>query len=154
MGKCFEKVVFNYGQGQDGKSTVSNLIKNACKEKASAFHLNDGDKFAMSNFIGKTVLIDNDFDANQDLNLEVLKQKQYSPMAVEKQIIILYAAVNDYLSDIKVEDVRKFEEDFLEYMDTQHREVGKEILAKKVLSDEIKKELEEAITEFKKIFLK
>ncbi|WP_024613946.1 F0F1 ATP synthase subunit alpha [Clostridium sp. Ade.TY] len=86
--------------------------------------------------------------------IEVLKQKQYSPMAVEKQIMILYAAVNDYLSDIKVEDVRKFEEDFLEYMDTQHREVGKEILAKKVLSDEIKKELEEAITEFKKIFLK
>ncbi|MDO5039595.1 F0F1 ATP synthase subunit alpha [Clostridium sp.] len=86
--------------------------------------------------------------------VEVLKQKQYSPMAVEKQIMILYAAVNDYLSDIKVEDVRKFEEDFLEYMDTQHRELGKEILAKKVLNDEIKKELEEAITEFKKIFLK
>lgn len=85
--------------------------------------------------------------------VEVLKQDQYSPMPVQNQIMILYAAVNDYLSDIKVEDIRKFEKDFLEYMDTQHREVGKEILEKKVLTDELKASLEKGITEFKKIFL-
>ncbi|MDQ0148813.1 F0F1 ATP synthase subunit alpha [Eubacterium multiforme] len=85
--------------------------------------------------------------------VEILKQNQYSPMPVENQVIILYAAVNDYLSDIKVEDIRKFEKDFLEYMDTQYREVGKEIVEKKVLTDELKASLEKGITEFKKIFL-
>lgn len=85
--------------------------------------------------------------------VEVLKQNQYSPMSVQNQIMILYAAVNDYLSDIKVDDIKKFEKDFLEYMDTQYREVGKEITEKKVLTDELKASLEKGITEFKKIFL-
>lgn len=85
--------------------------------------------------------------------VEVLKQNQYSPMSVQNQIMILYAAVNDYLSDIKVDDIRNFEKDFLEYMDTQYREVGKEIVEKKVLTDELKASLEKGITEFKKIFL-
>lgn len=85
--------------------------------------------------------------------VEVLKQDQYSPMPVQDQIMILYVAINDYLSDVKVEDIRKFEKEFLEYMNTQYREVGKSIIEKKVLDDEIKSSLETAITEFKKIFL-
>ncbi|MEG1003596.1 F0F1 ATP synthase subunit alpha [Clostridium sp.] len=85
--------------------------------------------------------------------IEILKQDQYSPMAVEDQVTILYVAINDYLSDIKVEDIRKFEKEFLEYMDTQYREVGRKIIEKKVLDDEIKSSLETAIIEFKKIFL-
>ncbi|MEG0372048.1 MAG: F0F1 ATP synthase subunit alpha, partial [Clostridium sp.] len=85
--------------------------------------------------------------------IEILKQVQYSPMAVEKQIVILYAAVNDFLSDIKVKEIRKFENDFLEYMDTHHRDLLKEISEEKVLSDDIKRKLEEAIVEFKKVFL-
>ena len=47
--------------------------------------------------------------------MEILKQDQYCPMAVEKQIAILYATVNDFLSDIKVSDIKKFEKEFLEY---------------------------------------
>ncbi|WP_288327631.1 F0F1 ATP synthase subunit alpha, partial [uncultured Clostridium sp.] len=85
--------------------------------------------------------------------VEVLKQSQYSPMDVEKQVIILYAAVNDFLSDIKVKDIRKFEQGLLEYIDTHHREVEKSIIAEKTLTDEIKKQLEVVIVEFKKIFL-
>ena len=85
--------------------------------------------------------------------VEVLKQDQYSPMPVQDQIMILYVAINDYLSDVKVEDIRKFEKEFLEYMNTQYREVGKSRIEKKVLDDEIKSSLETAITEFKKIFL-
>lgn len=86
--------------------------------------------------------------------VEVLKQEQYVPMDVEEQIMILYAAVNDFLSDIKVKDIKKFEREFLEYMNTYHREVGKTIITEKVLTDPIKKNLEECIIEFKKIFLK
>ena len=86
--------------------------------------------------------------------IEVLKQDQYKPMGVEKQIVILYATVNDFLSDIKVQDIRKFEEEFLEYMDTHHRDVLKEIIDKKQLSDELKQNIEKCIVEFKKEFLK
>lgn len=86
--------------------------------------------------------------------LEVLKQNQYNPMAVENQIIILYATVNNYLSDIKVSDIRKFEQELLEYVDTHHREVLKKITTEKVLNDEIKADIQNVVIEFKKIFLK
>jgi F-type H+/Na+-transporting ATPase subunit alpha len=85
--------------------------------------------------------------------VEILKQNQYTPMDVEKQIVILYATVHDFLSDIKVVDVRKFEEELLDYMDTHHREILKKIIEVKTLTDEIKENLEKAIVEFKKIFL-
>ena len=85
--------------------------------------------------------------------MQILKQDQYKPLDVEKQIMILYATVNDFLSDIKVEDIRKFESEFLEFMDTHHREVGKLILSEKSLTDEVKTSLEAAIIEFKKVFL-
>ena len=85
--------------------------------------------------------------------VEVLKQDQYSPMDVEKQIVILYAVVNDYLSDIKVSDVRRFERELLEYIDTHNRDLLRSIVKGKVLTDEIKNELDKVIVEFKKIFL-
>lgn len=85
--------------------------------------------------------------------MEVLKQDQYKPLDVEKQVEILYVTVNDFLSDIKVSDVKRFESEFYEFMDTHYREVGKLILQEKTLTDEIKSKLEEAIVEFKKIFL-
>ena len=85
--------------------------------------------------------------------VEVLKQNQYEPMPVEKQVIILYAAVNNFLSDIKVAAIKKFEREFLEYLDTYYRDLLKKIRNEKVLRDEIKLELEKSIIEFKKIFL-
>ncbi|MBX7366789.1 F0F1 ATP synthase subunit alpha [Clostridium chauvoei] len=85
--------------------------------------------------------------------VEVLKQDQYSPMPVEKQIVILYATVHDFLSDIKVEDVRRFERELLEYADTHYRDLLKAIVEEKVLSDEVKFELDKCIIEFKKLFL-
>ena len=63
--------------------------------------------------------------------LEVLKQEQYKPMDVEKQIVILYATLNDFLSDIRVKDIRRFEDEFLEFMDTHHRDVLKQIIDEK-----------------------
>ena len=86
--------------------------------------------------------------------VEVLKQDQYSPLEVEQQIIILYAAANNFLSDINVSDIKRFEKEFLEYVDTHYRELVKSILTEKSLTDQIKSMLEESIVEFKKIFLK
>lgn len=85
--------------------------------------------------------------------VEILNQDQYNPMPVEKQIMILYAAVNNYLTDIKVSEIKKFEKEFLEHMDTHNRNLGKRIVEEKELTDLIKEELNKAIEEFKKIFL-
>lgn len=83
---------------------------------------------------------------------EIMKQDQYDPMPVEKQVMIIYAAVNDYLSDVELDKVRIFEKRLLEYMDTHHRDIGKAIVEKGTLDDEIKKSLNAAIEDFKKVF--
>ncbi len=84
---------------------------------------------------------------------EILKQDQYCPMAVEKQIMILYAGVNNHLMEIEVSKIKEFEKEFLEFMDTHHREIGKDILEKQALDDDLKNRLDSAIEEFKKLFL-
>ncbi|QAT38986.1 F0F1 ATP synthase subunit alpha [Clostridium sp. JN-9] len=84
---------------------------------------------------------------------EILKQPQYKPLSVEKQVMILYAGVDNHLMDIPVNKIRKFEDEFLAYMDTQHREIGEEINSTGELTDDIKSRLNEAINEFKKVFL-
>jgi F-type H+/Na+-transporting ATPase subunit alpha len=84
--------------------------------------------------------------------IEILKQGQYKPEPVEKQVMMFFAGANNYLMDIPVHQVTRFEKEFLEYMDTHHREVGKEILETKTLDDNIKKHLTDAIEEFKKLF--
>jgi len=84
--------------------------------------------------------------------IEILKQNQYMPMSVEMQVMIFFAGANNYLMDIPVHQITRFEKEFLEYMDTHHREVGKAIAEKEVLDDEIKQQLIVAIEEFKKIF--
>lgn len=84
---------------------------------------------------------------------EILKQDQYEPLSVEKQVMILFAAVNNFLMDIKVSKIKLFEKKFLEFMDTHHKEVIDMITEKKELTDEIKNALTESINEFKKVFL-
>ncbi|MEF9935520.1 MAG: F0F1 ATP synthase subunit alpha [Clostridium sp.] len=84
--------------------------------------------------------------------IEVLKQDQYKPMPVEEQIVILYAAVNNFLNDIEVPEVKRFEKEFLEYVRTHKGEVLEAIITKKELNDEIKGMLNSVIEEFKKIF--
>lgn len=85
--------------------------------------------------------------------VEILKQDGANPISVEKQIIILYAGVNNYLMDIKVSDIEQFEEEFSEFMDTHHREIERKIRKEKTLTENIKNELNNALSEFKKIFL-
>ncbi len=81
---------------------------------------------------------------------EVLKQGQYSPMPMEKQVIILYAAINGYLDDIAVEQLAAFEVDFHRFMETSHPEVGRAIAKEKDISAETEEALKAAITEFKR----
>lgn len=84
---------------------------------------------------------------------EIMKQPQYKPMPVEKQIMILYAVVNEYVMDIDVSKLKAFQEGLLEYIDTHYRDLGKSIIEKKSLTDEINSELDKAIKEYKNIFI-
>ncbi len=84
--------------------------------------------------------------------MEILKQPQYKPVSVEKQVMIIYAVTNKFLSDIPVEKIQKFEDEFYSFMDSSYPEVGQNIKDEKVLSDENKQKLNTAIEEFKKTF--
>jgi len=79
-------------------------------------------------------------------NVEILKQDQYSPMPVEKQIAIIYCGTQGLLADIPVEKVKAFESDFLEYLDMKHKKTLK-ALAQGKLSDEITSTLVDAAKE-------
>ena len=85
---------------------------------------------------------------------EVLKQPQYQPMPVEKQVMIIYAATKKYLIDIPVEKILDFEKALFEYVDTKYPEVPEAIRAEKVISDETEAKLVKAIEECKADFLK
>ena len=80
---------------------------------------------------------------------EVLKQPQYVPMPLEKQVMILYAVTNGYLDDIPVDKMSSLEEAFHRFMKTSHPDVGKAIASEKALSDKTEEALKNAITQFK-----
>jgi F-type H+-transporting ATPase subunit alpha len=85
---------------------------------------------------------------------EILKQPQYDPIPVEKQVMIIYAATNGYLDDVPVDNVSAWETAFYRYMDANHPEIGQEIVEKSVkardkMSDDLLKRLGDAINEFK-----
>ncbi len=95
----------------------------------------------------------NRLDHGQRL-MEILKQPQYNPIPVEKQVMIMYAAINRHLSDIEPEDIKKFEKGFYEFMDAQYRDVGSDIKKTGQLSEGNEERLKEAIELFKKEFKK
>lgn len=81
---------------------------------------------------------------------EMLKQPQYQPMPVEKQVMIIYAATKKYLIDIPVDDILAFEKALFEYVDTKYPEIPEAIRTEKVMSEEIEAKLIQAIEECKK----
>lgn len=85
---------------------------------------------------------------------EVLKQPQYKPMAVEKQVVIIYAVTKKYLLDVPVDKIMEFEEGLFEFIDTKYPEIFKGIQETKQLEAENEELLIKAITQFKAEFLK
>jgi F-type H+-transporting ATPase subunit alpha len=80
---------------------------------------------------------------------EVLKQPQYVPMAVEKQVMILYAVINGYLDDAATAKIVDTEADFHRFMEANHPEIGGTIAKEKEISPETEEKLKTAILEFK-----
>jgi F-type H+-transporting ATPase subunit alpha len=86
---------------------------------------------------------------------EILKQPQYQPVPVEKQVMIIYAATNGYLDDVSVDKIVAWEPAFYRYIDSNHPEIGEAIIEQSVkgkekMSDELLQQLRAAIEEFKK----
>ncbi len=80
--------------------------------------------------------------------VEVLKQKQYSPLGVEKQVVVIYAATHGYLDEIPVDYVKKFESDFLTEMENIHGSILSEIIEKKDISEDLMKKLNSVLEDF------
>ena len=85
--------------------------------------------------------------------VEVLKQNQYSPLSVEKQVIIVFAATNGYLDSLEVEDCGSFEQGLYPFLDTQNPSLAQDILKKKTLDDDLKAQLKVLLDEYCKKFV-
>jgi F-type H+/Na+-transporting ATPase subunit alpha len=80
---------------------------------------------------------------------EILKQTQYSPMSLDKQVIILYAVTNGYVDDIAVDKLTAFEAGLQKFMESNHPEIGKSINTTKDITPETEEALKKSIGEFK-----
>jgi F-type H+/Na+-transporting ATPase subunit alpha len=84
--------------------------------------------------------------------VEVLKQDQYEPLPVEKQVLIIFAAANRYLDDLEIGEVRRFELELYPFVETNYAGVFKTIREKKAIDDTLKAELIKALDAFKERF--
>ncbi len=84
--------------------------------------------------------------------VELLKQPQYSPLSVAKQIVSIYAGTKGYLDDYPVEAVGKFEAELYQLMDSKYPEIEKELEEKKQIDDELRGKIENMLKELKEVF--
>ena len=84
--------------------------------------------------------------------VELLKQPQSSPMNVEEQVAVVWAGTNGHLDDVPVEDVRRFESEYLDFLRREHSGLFSSIVESGKLSEDAEGELESSMTAFKKQF--
>jgi F-type H+-transporting ATPase subunit alpha len=83
---------------------------------------------------------------------EILKQDQYAPLSVEKQVLSIYVATSGAIDSIPVPEVRRFEKEFLQFVETSNPSILKSISEKKALDDGLKAEIKKAVDGFKERF--
>ncbi len=86
--------------------------------------------------------------------VEMLKQPQYAPVLTENQVVALYALVKGYMDDVPVDQIKAFETELVEYVQTNAKNFIKEVVDKKMWSDDGEEELKKAIEDFKAGFMK
>lgn len=84
--------------------------------------------------------------------VEILKQPQYRPMDVEKQVLVIWAATDGHTDDVAVEDVRRFEGELLAFVENSHPGLLEIIREEKSLKDDIKQDLQQVLREFKDLW--
>lgn len=85
--------------------------------------------------------------------VEILKQSQYSPMPVEEQVVVIYAATNGYLDDLEANMVGQFEQGFLEYLRNEQPDVLSDIATSGDLGEEVEEKLKKAVETYKERFV-
>jgi F-type H+-transporting ATPase subunit alpha len=83
---------------------------------------------------------------------EILKQEQYAPLPMEKQVVIIFAATNNFLDAYPVEQCRRYERELYAFLDTRHSDLLKQVAAKKDIKGELTDRLKAALTEFAGLF--
>jgi F-type H+/Na+-transporting ATPase subunit alpha len=85
--------------------------------------------------------------------VEILKQKQFSPLPFSKQILIIFAGTNGHLDDLQVDQIREFEQELYKYVDATNPGVLRSIMEKKILDDQLKADMTRIIKEAKQQFV-
>ena len=80
---------------------------------------------------------------------EVLKQPQYQPLPVSKQVAIIFAVNAGLLDDVEVKDIRDFEAKLYDYLDTKYKNLQESLMVSKKFTSELEEQLKNAINEFK-----
>jgi len=84
---------------------------------------------------------------------EILKQPQYQPVSLEKQVMVFYAVTNNYLDKVPLDKIKVWEDAFLRYMDATHSNIGRAIASARKLDDATTAGLKLAIQDFNQMFL-
>ena len=79
---------------------------------------------------------------------EIMKQVQYKPLSLDKQVMIIYAGTRGLMDEVPVDKVVEFEQSFYQYMDANHPDIGRAIMETNELPPEQEQKLEAAIKEF------
>jgi F-type H+-transporting ATPase subunit alpha len=85
--------------------------------------------------------------------VEIMKQGQFVPQAVERQVLMIYAGTTGKLDDLPVKDLGRFEEELYKFIEAKHPAVFTDIIEKKTLDDDLKGRMDKALEAFKKRFL-
>ena len=84
--------------------------------------------------------------------VELLKQDQYQPLTVEKQILIIYAGTNGFVDDLPLNALKKFEQELYSFIDSKYPDIYADILKKRELDGDLRAKMNKALEEFKAIF--
>jgi F-type H+/Na+-transporting ATPase subunit alpha len=84
--------------------------------------------------------------------VEILKQDQFVPLAVERQILIIFAGVNGHVDDLPVEAIRPFEQGLFRFVESRYPAIYQELNEKKIMGDDLRQQVDQAVREYKEEF--
>jgi F-type H+-transporting ATPase subunit alpha len=84
--------------------------------------------------------------------VELLKQGQYEPLPVEKQILIIYAGTNGFVDEMPLTALKKYEQELYAFIEAKHPDIYDDILKKRELDNELRAKMNKAMEEFKGVF--
>jgi len=85
--------------------------------------------------------------------VEILKQDQYKPMSVEDQVAIIFCGSNGLVDDIPIEDIRRFEEEFLNHIKDKAKDILTSIKDEKQITEKTEEKIKQVVKEFKRLFV-